>query len=526
LVFPSGSVRNITNLIYASEAMAQAAVRPLLIERRTARRMVSPPKATAARDASDPSSLRRTSREDLVNLAVGHPGELPSEVMASALVDTAERLRDAGVEGDSARQELNYVARWGSPTTLDAVASFLTEQYMFGAEPSTSEEKTMREVKPESLMITNGVSHGIDLACAQLTQPGDVVVVELPTYFLAADVFKDNGLRVVGLDGTAQGTGDDGKPDGSPGYFDVGALERALEDGLRPRLVYLVPTHSNPRGGTLPTRDRTRLVELAVRYDFFVVADEVYHLLHWNETPPPPRMCEVERTVFADKGLYGWDEEGAKKGKAAAAWEVRRSDDVYTDEIQSNVTSPEAVSSARVVSVSSFTKILAPGLRVGWIEAARSIVDQVSDRGYVNSGGCVAPFAASIVVSAIENGSQVEWLRRLRDGYRETSRALHDAAVKEAASTGWKVSSSPPSGGYFLWLELPERCDESAVLKAAEDAGVAYLPGGRCVPLGCESRDGARVDRSCRLCFAYLDEEKIVEGVRRLATAVRASKEG
>lgn len=524
MVFPSGSVRNITNLIYASEAMAQAAVRHLLIERRTARRMVSPLKATAARDASDPSSLRRTSREDLVNLAVGHPAELPSEVLASALVDTAERLRDAGVEGDSARQELNYVARWGSPTTLDAVASFLTEQYMFGAEPSTSEEKTMREVKPESLMITNGVSHGIDLACAQLTQPGDVVVVELPTYFLAADVFKDNGLRVVGLDGTAQGTGEDGKPDGSPGYFDVDALERALEGGLRPRLVYLVPTHSNPRGGTLPTRDRTRLVELAVQYDFFVVADEVYHLLHWNETPPPPRMCEVEQTVFADKGLHGWDDEGAKKGKAAAAWEMRRSDDVYADEIQSN--SPEAVSSARVVSVSSFTKILAPGLRVGWIEAARSIVDAVSDRGYVNSGGCVAPFAASIVVSAIENGSQVEWLGRLRDGYRETSRALHDAAVKEAASTGWKLSPSPPSGGYFLWLELPERCDESAVLKAAEDAGVAYLPGGRCVPVGCESRDGARVDRSCRLCFAYLDEEKIVEGVRRLATAVRASKEG
>ena len=522
MVFPSGSVRNITNLIYASEAMAQAAVRHLLFERRTARRMVSPPKATAARDASDPSSLRRTSREDLVNLAVGHPAELPSEVLASALVDTAERLRDAGVEGDSARQELNYVARWGSPTTLDAVASFLTEQYMFGAEPSDTSE---REVRPGSLMITNGVSHGIDLACAQLTRPGDVVVVELPTYFLAADVFKDNGLRVVGLDGTAQGTGEDGKPDGSPGYFDVDALERALEGGLRPRLVYLVPTHSNPRGGTLPTRDRTRLVELAVQYDFFVIADEVYHLLHWNETPPPPRMCEVERTVFADKGLHGWDDEGAGKGKAAAAWEVRRSDNVYADEIQSK-TSPEAVSSARVVSVSSFTKILAPGLRVGWIEAARSIVDAVSDRGYVNSGGCVAPFAASIVVSAIENGSQVEWLRRLRDGYRETSRALHDAAVKEAASTGWKVSSSPPSGGYFLWLELPEWCDESAVLKAAEDAGVAYLPGGRCVPLGCESRDGARVDRSCRLCFAYLDEEKIVEGVRRLATAVRASKEG
>ena len=134
-------------------------------------------------------------------------------------------------------------------------------------------------------MITNGVSHGIDLACAQLTKPGDIVVVELPTYFLAADVFRDNGLDVVGVDGLEEGIGPDGLPDGTPGYFDVGALERRLRvDGLRPRLVYLVPTHSNPRGGTLPERDRKRLVKLAVEFNFYVLADEVYCL-----QPPGPR---------------------------------------------------------------------------------------------------------------------------------------------------------------------------------------------------------------------------------------------
>lgn len=512
-----------------AETMAPAAVRNLLFEpRRIASncgrtiRMASTPKALAARDASDPTSLRRLSREDLINLAVGHPAELPSEVMAAAMVDAAERLRDTGVVGESATQELNYVARWGSPETLDAIARFLTDQYAFESEPTEPREKEARGVvRPESLMITNGVSHGIDLACAQLTKPGDIVVVELPTYFLAADVFRDNGLDVVGVDGLEEGIGPDGLPDGTPGYFDVGALERRLRvDGLRPRLVYLVPTHSNPRGGTLPERDRKRLVELAVEFNFYVLADEVYHLLHWGEEPPPPRMCEVERNVLEAAGLSDDLDDDAGKGKAAAAWEVRRSDDVY--EASAALESSGRSSAARVVSVSSFTKILAPGLRVGWIEAARSIVDMISDRGYVNSGGCVAPFAASIVVSAIENGSQARWLQRLRERYRGTSRALHDAASREEASTGWKVASCPPSGGYFLWIELPADCDERGVTRAAEDAGVAFLPGSRCVPGG--TLEVPREERSCRLCFAYLDEEKIVEGVKRLAESVRNAR--
>ena len=231
-------------------------------------------------------------------------------------------------------------------------------------------------------------------------------------------------------------------------------------------------------------------------------------------------MCEVEQNVSKVAGLSDWDDDAGKgKGKAAAAWEVRRSDDVY--EASATLESSGRSSAARVVSVSSFTKILAPGLRVGWIEAARSIVDMISDRGYVNSGGCVAPFAASVVVSAIENGSQARWLRGLRERYRGTSRVLHDAASREESSTGWKVASCPPSGGYFLWIELPADCDERAVTRAAEDAGVAFLPGSRCVP---RSLERPREERSCRLCFAYLDEEKIVEGVKRLAESVRNAR--
>ena len=510
------------------QTMAPAAVRHLLFEpRRIASncgrtiRMASTTKALAARDASDPTSLRRLSREDLINLAVGHPAELPSEVMAAAMVDAAERLRDTGVVGESATQELNYVARWG-----------------FAGDPRRHREVPHRPVRAFGAHGAQG--EGSERRKAgephdnERSEPRDRFGVrtahEARRYRRrGAPDLLPRGRRVPRQRAGRRRRGRVGGgnrtrrvADGTPGYFDVGALERRLRvDGLRPRLVYLVPTHSNPRGGTLPERDRKRLVELAVEFNFYVLADEVYHLLHWGEEPPPPRMCEVERNVLEAAGLSAtWDDD-AGKGKAAAAWEVRRSDDVY--EASAALESSGRSSAARVVSVSSFTKILAPGLRVGWIEAARSIVDMISDRGYVNSGGCVAPFAASIVVSAIENGSQARWLQRLRERYRGTSRALHDAASREEASTGWKVASCPPSGGYFLWIELPADCDERAVMRAAEDAGVGVPTGFALRPSG-ESPERPREERSCRLCFAYLDEEKIVEGVKRLAESVRNAR--
>jgi DNA-binding transcriptional MocR family regulator len=430
--------------------------------------------------------------------------------MASAMERAATKLRTGGVGA----VPLNYVSARGDAETLDIMAGFLTRAY--GA-----------TVSPESLVVTAGVSHGIDVVCSALTSPGDTVVVELPTYFLAASIFTDHGLRVHGIAGTASYPhGDSSGNDG--GVFDVDALARQLRAGLRPRLVYLIPTHSNPRGGILPVEARRRLVLLAHKYDFFIVADDVYHLLHWGQGPPPPRFIQVEHELinphFEDNAGSVGHPEGADATKinSAGICDVTHS------------------CGSRIISVSSFTKILAPGLRLGWIEASPALANKLAGRGYILSGGCVAPFTASIVAEVIASGDQVAHLARLNHHYRRTSVVLADALSLYSSSLGWSFHT--PVGGYFLWLKLPPRVTTELLAPAAASAGVKFLPGERSVPVALDLKLAAiyavhdrepsagalgdELDVSyggyVRLCFAWLAEEEIVEGVARLAAAVQS----
>ena len=515
-------------------------------------------KDAAANEASDWTSLRRASG---VNLAVGHPGRLPDRVLARAMESAAAKLRgdalasDLGfrpADDDLARlgaPPLSYVARRGAPEALAVVSRFLSEAYAFG----NSDRPERYAAREDSLMITNGVSHGLDLACAALTRPGDVVVVELPTYFLAADVFADRGLAAVGVGG--------GGGDGDGSHFDVDAFEARLRDpndALRPRMLYLVPTHSNPRGGTLPERDRERLILLAREFGFFVVADEVYHLLHWGDEPPPRRFAQIEREMEEREGENTWD-------AGADGWKVRAKADEDEDEenvyaeapsepdasntasdaasdasLPSDTCSPRCSfsshrararltagnTSARVVSLSSFSKILAPGARVGWAEAAPPLVSALADRGYVASGGCVAPLAAGLVAEAIALGDQSEWLETLRVTFGASARALAEAVEEERNATGWSASETP-TGGYFLWVKLPEGVTATSLAKHAAREEVAYLAGSRCVPGGAAGADDATrtCDKYVRLCFAFLEEDELREGARRLARAVRSARE-
>ena len=117
-----------------------------------------------------------------------------------------------------------------------------------------------------------------DSCAAALTRPGDEILVEAPTYFLAAAIFRDHGLKIRGVAVDAAGV-------------DVDALERALRAGdARPRAVYVVPRHGNPSGATLARARRAKLVALAAEFDFYVFADDVYHLLDWTPGPRLPRL--------------------------------------------------------------------------------------------------------------------------------------------------------------------------------------------------------------------------------------------
>lgn len=303
-----------------------------------------------------------------------------------------------------------------------------------------------RPVQLEHLFITNGVSQALDLICTLFTKPGDVIFVEEPTYFLALDIFADRGLQVVGLP-----------------TDDQGLVIDALADKLkrqRPVLLYTIPTFQNPAGWTLPESRRRQLVNLSQDYGFTIVADEVYHLLNYTAVPPPPLSH-------------------------------------YSD-------------GDNIISLGSFSKILAPGLRLGWIETSPALVERLSNTGLLQSSGGLNPFTSAIMRIVLERGWQQQHLEQLRATYRERAAALAAALRRQLPAAAF----NDPEGGYFIWLTLPQEIDASELLLLARTHKVGFRPG-----IHFSSLERAR--NSLRLCFAFYDSPTLEEGVTRLAAALR-----
>ncbi|MCB9422279.1 MAG: PLP-dependent aminotransferase family protein [Ardenticatenaceae bacterium] len=302
-------------------------------------------------------------------------------------------------------------------------------------------------VSPDHLFTTNGISQALDMLCTLLTRPGDTIFVEDPTYFLALDIFRDHHLRIISLP-----------------VDDDGLIVEALEEKLqaeKPVFVYTIPTFQNPSSVTLSLSRRQRLVELSQTHGFYVLADEVYQLLDYTAVPPQRLFHVSDRS--------------------------------------------------RVISLGSFSKILAPGLRLGWIEAAPALLEQLTASGLLQSGGGLNPFTAEIVRSLLEQGWQTEFLTRLKAVYRSRaaalSRALHhylpDAEFAE------------PDGGFFIWVKLPQVADTAVLLEQLRPYHVAYHPG-----LKFSAQQGLR--QFLRLSFAFYDEAALEEGVRRLQVGLAA----
>jgi DNA-binding transcriptional MocR family regulator len=366
---------------------------------------------------------------DVIDFGLGHPARdlLPLDMMREA----AQRCLASG-DPDF----LQYGLEQGSPYLRVALAAFLGEAY--GA-----------PVAPERLFVSNGVSQALDLLCTLFTQPGDVVLVEEPTYFLALRIFADHRLRVV-----------------SVAMDEHGLLPGAVEEAAhlhRPRLLYTIPTHQNPTGITLAAERRARLVEWSRAHGFLIVADEVYHLLSYGAPPPPP---------FA-----AWADGGS------------------------------------VIALGSFSKILAPGLRLGWVQAAPEHVQRLAGSGLLDSGGGLNPFTSAIVGSALETGLQARHLARLKSVYRQRVAAL-DAALR--AHLGGAASWAMPEGGYFFWLRLPDGTDAERLAPHAAAHKVGFRAGARF-----SSCDG--LHNHVRLSFPYYDDDQLAEGAARLGRALRAA---
>jgi DNA-binding transcriptional MocR family regulator len=310
-----------------------------------------------------------------------------------------------------------------------------------------------REARPprtDQVFIAGGLSQGLDLLCTLYTVPGDPILVESPTYHLALRVFRDHRLDLIPVAGDEDGLQPDALAD---------ALARLKRLGRRPRFLYLVPNYCNPTGATLSLERRRAVVALAREADIIILEDDVYRHL-WYDAPPPPPLSDL---------------------------------------------APD-----HVIRLGSFSKLLAPGLRVGWLIAPSEVVRRCARSGLMDSGGGISHFAAHVVAAFMELGLFDGHVEKLRAAYR-ARRDLFCAALARhlPASCSWRM----PGGGFFVWVQFPAGVDSADLLPRAEASGVSYVPGARFYA------DGQR-SSYVRLAFTLLTSEELVEGARRLAEVV------
>ena len=301
-------------------------------------------------------------------------------------------------------------------------------------------------VSAAELLLTVGASHAIDLICNNLTRPGDVIFVEEPTFFLILGLFRDFDLEIVSI------------PLDSGG-IDIDVLEEKLTQ-YQPKFLYTIPTFQNPTSINLSLERREKIVALSQQHDFLIVADEVYHLLNYTVTPPP------SFAAFLD--------------------------------------------SERVFSIGSFSKILAPGLRLGWMQTSPKLMQNILQKGLLASGGGFNHFTSGIVRSVVELGWQTQFLDELKQIYQRRINVLADALHQHLPET---VKFNTPEGGYFFWLTLPEGVNGERLLQTAVSHKVGFQP-------GVKFSNRGSLTNHIRLSFAFYHEAQLVEGVQRLARAL------
>ncbi|MDT8418922.1 MAG: PLP-dependent aminotransferase family protein [Desulfuromonadales bacterium] len=299
-----------------------------------------------------------------------------------------------------------------------------------------------REVRPERLMATGGNSQALSMVAQLLANCGDTVVVEDPSYFLVQKIFSDAGLRIESVAVDEQG-------------LVVDQFEESLHGGSRPRLLYLIPNHQNPTGCCLSQARALRLLQLADEFDFTIVCDNPYALLWYGEA-------------------------------------VR---DCFGQEIGRH---------PRLLDLGSFSKILAPGLRLGWIEASEEMIARLSAFGVARSGGAINPPSSVIVERLLDSGAQEEHLLLLRQTLSKRKATLCEKLRNSLPD----LKFSEPQGGYFVWLDLGEGVNALKLQERAVELGVSFMPGERCA---------LTIDARCfaRLSFAFYRENELEMAVER-----------
>ncbi len=301
---------------------------------------------------------------------------------------------------------------------------------------------------PQRVLVAYGSSQILSLLPHVLISPGDTVLVEAPTFMVAVRQFERAGARLVGVPVDAEG-------------LDPDALEqrlRALQaQGVRPKFLYCIPTFQNPAGTTLSLARRRRVIELATTYGLLIVEDDAYVDLRFGGEPLPP--------------LAALDQEG---------WVLR---------------------------VGTFSKILAPGLRVGWAHGPHELIERLRMFKLEGNSG---PLVTHLVAQLSAEGRLEAHIEQLRAHYAVKCRHMAEALRRELPTASFVM----PAGGFFIWLRLPTGINTDELSRVALQHGVEVLPGSRCFA------DGGGTDH-VRLAFSELPVAELEEGVRRLGEALR-----
>ncbi|MDQ7819954.1 MAG: PLP-dependent aminotransferase family protein [Armatimonadota bacterium] len=375
--------------------------------------------------------LTLTRRRDLISFAGGLPDPATFPV---------EELREitARVLVQNAAVALQYGPTEGDPRLRGELARWMAKDGI--------------RASPDQVLVTTGSQQGLDILGRILLDPGDVVVVEIPSYMAALQVFRSYRAEMVGVPQDDEG-------------LRVDLLEQALArlraQGRRPKFIYVVPDFQNPSGATLAPDRRRRLLELAREWDTLVVEDNPYRELRYEGEAPPP--------------LAALDADG------------------------------------RVIYLSTFSKTLCPGLRIGWLAAAGEVVRQcVTAKQGMDL--CCPSLTQMVAAEFCAAGHIYARIPHLIDRYRRKRDAmLHALAARMPPGVRW----TRPAGGLFVWVQLPEGVDTEALLPAAiTDEGVAYVAGS-----GFHVDGGGRT--AMRLNFSFPSEDQIREGIERLARVVR-----
>jgi 2-aminoadipate transaminase len=305
-------------------------------------------------------------------------------------------------------------------------------------------------VDPEDIIVTTGGQQVIDLVCKTLLDPGDVVVAEAPTYPGAVPVFSSYQADVVQID-----MDDDGM------RIDVleAALDRLDTEGRRPKFIYAIPSFQNPAGVTMALDRRRRLVQIARERELLVLEDNPYGLLRYEGTPQP--------TLHSlDGGEY-------------------------------------------VIYLGTFSKILSPGLRLGWTTAPRPVLDKMN-LGKQAADLCSSSLTQHFVAGFFRDGDWRGYVDSLIGLYRRRRDVMLEALETHLPP---EASWTRPQGGLFVWATLPDYIDTTDLLARALRENVAFVPG-RAAYL--DGRGGS----SLRLNFSGVSEDDIREGVRRIGKVV------